>query len=61
MRSKEQILNDTVKVERGPIPWDSTASIHERLTIEVLIDIRDELSATIGVFRSLREEISQLL
>ncbi|MBA7495812.1 hypothetical protein ES702_06403 [subsurface metagenome] len=48
MRSKDEILNDTVKVERGPIPWDSTASIHERLTIEILVDIRDMLHKDIA-------------
>lgn len=44
MRTKEQILKDslarTVKVPN----WDLTASLHKRLTIEVLIDIRDMLN-----------------
>lgn len=44
MRTKGEILSESPR-PRGDKPgWDSTASIHERLTIEVLIDTRDELS-----------------
>lgn len=45
MRTKEQILNDSLKVQAKEPQWDCTASRHEQLTIEVLIDIRDQLSS----------------
>ena len=43
MRKKEQILKDSKRVMNKGTGWDDTASTHERLTIEVLIDIRDIL------------------
>ena len=43
MRDKQAILNDSLKLESEIPKWDSSASMHERLTIEVLIDIRDIL------------------
>lgn len=45
MRSKEEILADTIKPGPESQKWDTTASTHTRLTIEVLIDIRDRLTA----------------
>ncbi len=51
MRTKEQILNDS-QAKCSEVPqWDTIASLHEQLTIEVLIDIRDildDLSQSIG-------------
>lgn len=43
MRSKDEILKDSTKAMGNTPAWDNTASLHERLTIEVLIDIRDIL------------------
>ena len=43
MRTKEEILKDSNDHLRKAPNWDGTASLHERLTIEVLIDIRDIL------------------
>ena len=43
MRTKEEILNESLKLKSKTPDWDTTASLHERLTIEVLIDIRDIL------------------
>ena len=43
MRIKDEILKEMlINKEKAP-KWDSTASLHERLTLEVLIDIRDTL------------------
>lgn len=44
MRTKDEILDHTIKPGPGSQKWDTTASTHERLTIEVLIDIRDQLT-----------------
>jgi len=41
MRTKAQILDDAVRAKPAPGSWDCVASLHERLTIEVLIDLRD--------------------
>jgi len=41
MRTKKEILKDATDVISKVPAWDTTASLHERLTIEVLIDIRD--------------------
>lgn len=55
MRTKEQILKDsTDRLDQVP-EWDGTSSLHERLTIEVLIDIRDELSALITILGSVEK------
>ena len=43
MRTKSQILTEANKGQPAPGAWDTTASLNERLTIEVLIDIRDIL------------------
>lgn len=45
MRTKGEILMDSLKVQEKEPQWDCTASRHEQLTIEVLIDIRDQLSS----------------
>ncbi|GAI03342.1 unnamed protein product [marine sediment metagenome] len=52
IRSKEQILNDSLKAQANEPQWDCTASRHEQLTIEVLIDIRDELTALTCILRN---------
>lgn len=45
MRTKEDILSESQNwVSKTPV-WDTEAAINERLTIEVLIDIRDILDA----------------
>jgi len=43
MRTKNEILNESFSQTSKVPTWDATASLHERLTIEVLIDIRDIL------------------
>lgn len=43
MRKKQEIILE-LDSHRGKTPdWDTTASLHERTQIEVLIDIRDIL------------------
>lgn len=44
MRKKAQILKDTTDTLRMGISHDATRAAHERLTIEILIDIRDVLN-----------------
>ncbi len=41
MRVKDAIINDLKKHANKSPDWDTTASLHERIQIEVLIDIRD--------------------
>ena len=43
MRTKKEILSESKKHELKTPIWDSEASVNERLTIEVLVDIRDFL------------------
>jgi len=43
MRDKGEILSESLAKTHKVPDWDSTASLHERLIIEVLIDIRDIL------------------
>jgi len=45
MRDKHEILKESHDQAPKAHDWDSTAILHERLTIEVLCDIRDELVA----------------
>ena len=51
MRDKEQILGESRMHESKTPQWDTEASVNERLTIEVLIDIRDKLTALINVIK----------
>lgn len=44
MRSRQEILSDTLEQRTKTPSWDTTASLHERLMIEVFVDVRDELS-----------------
>jgi len=55
MRTKEQILDQAVRAKPAPGSWDCVASLHERLTIEVLIDIRDELNETNNILASIQK------
>lgn len=55
MRSKDQILSDSLDCKPKTPDWDVTASIHERLTIEVMIDIRDQLTALIVILGSVEK------
>lgn len=60
MRPKGEILSDALTATEKPI---TDVRSHVKLTIlnlEVQIDIRDELSTTIDVLRSLRDEIHEL-
>lgn len=43
MRTKDEILKESKDRSGGLPQYDITASLHERLQIEVLIDIRDIL------------------
>jgi len=43
MRAKQLILEEIHRKANKTTDWDTTASLHERITIEVLIDIRDIL------------------
>lgn len=43
MRQKQDILEELHRNKAKAPAWDTTASLHERITIEVLIDIRDAL------------------
>jgi len=44
MRDKQDILKESLDSTHKIPVWDLTARLHERLTVEVLIDIRDVLS-----------------
>jgi len=44
MRTKDEILSESLSKTNKVPAWDATASLHERLTIEVLLDIRDILT-----------------
>ncbi|MBA7495641.1 hypothetical protein ES702_06230 [subsurface metagenome] len=44
MRTRAEILGDALETRAKTPDWDVTAAIHERLTIEVLVDIRDGLN-----------------
>lgn len=57
MRTKEQILKDSLEARTDEPQWDCTASRHEHLTIEVLIDIRDQLNSLYAILCSV-ENIS---
>lgn len=54
MRTKEEILNDSLNQQSKLPQWDGTASLHERLTIEVLIDIRDQLNSLYDILSSVQ-------
>lgn len=41
MRTKDLILKVSEKAMESTPPWLNATSVHERLTLEVLIDIRD--------------------
>lgn len=43
MRAKGEIISDIKEHAHKAPDWDTTASLHERIQIEVLIDIRDIL------------------
>ena len=59
MRSKEEIIKESPRSKGNTPDWDSTASINERLTIEVLIDIRDELTSIKNIFITLHTLIDE--
>lgn len=44
MRTKNEILDDSLEAQRKEPTWDTAMSKHEQLTIEVWLDIRDELT-----------------
>ena len=57
MRTKDEIIKES-KNQAGNVPsFDATASLHERLTIEVLIDIRDALVISEKVLTSIYDSI----
>ncbi|GAH73701.1 unnamed protein product [marine sediment metagenome] len=43
MRTKDQILNDISEFQAKYPVWGGIQSLHDQLTIELLIDIRDIL------------------
>lgn len=57
MREKEEILNEAMKASPGPGSYDRIGTIHERLTIEVLIDIRDILSVDLEARKALKKAL----
>ncbi|MBA7637591.1 hypothetical protein ES703_45237 [subsurface metagenome] len=57
MRTKDEILSDSLSRKSETPGWELPASIHEHLTIEVLIDIRDELNSLYSILCSV-ENIS---
>ena len=59
MRTKDEILNEARKGHPAPSSWDSTASLNERLTIEALLDIRDQLTAITKDLVHLNEYLSE--
>lgn len=54
MRKKDEILNDSIKTQASALHWGSRAVIHELLTIEVLIDIRDQLNSLYDILSSVQ-------
>ena len=57
MRKKDEILNDSLDFQAKYPVWGGTTTLHERLTIEVLIDIRDQLNSLYSILCSV-ENIS---
>ena len=57
MRIKNEILDDSVNVQLETPQWERIAAVHEHLTIEVLIDIRDQLNSLYSILCSV-ENIS---
>lgn len=57
MRTKKQILDESIKTQARAPHWDCAAVLHEQLTIEVLIDIRDQLNSLYSILCSV-ENIS---
>jgi len=58
MRAKNKILKESLDAT-GRVPqWDSTASLHEHLTIEVLTDIRDLLARYLDKFSTTDTEVT---
>ena len=55
MRTKHEILGDSLASKPKTPHWDTTASLHERLTIEVLIDIRDKLDMLVIILTSVEK------
>ena len=55
MRSKEEILQHSLEFQSKTPQWDCTASLHEQLQIEVLIDIRDLFENLICVLASIEK------
>jgi len=43
IRNKGEILSEVFNNKAAPPEWDATALLHERLILEVLIDIRDTI------------------
>lgn len=52
MRARQEILAEALDNKAKTPDWDTTASLHERLTLEVLVDIRDQLSALTTILGS---------
>ncbi len=57
MRIKKEILDDSLNTLLETPQRDRIASVHEQLTIEVLIDIRDQLNSLYSILCSV-ENIS---
>ena len=57
MRTKKEILDDSLNTLLETPQRDRIASVHEQLTIEVLIDIRDQLNSLYSILCSV-ENIS---
>lgn len=55
MRSKDVILQHSLEFQPKTPQWDCTPSLHEHLTIEVLIDIRDLISSLTTILGSVEK------
>lgn len=55
MRTKGEILIDSLDAQKQEPVWDKTMSKHEQLTIEVWIDIRDQLTDLITILSSVEK------
>lgn len=55
MRTKDQILNDISDFQEKFPVWEGGQSLHDQLTVEVLIDIRDLFDHLICVLASIEK------
>ncbi len=55
MRDKGEILSDSLKFQAKYPVWGGTTTLHEQLTIEVLIDIRDQLNSLYSILCTVQD------